>query len=436
MSDTPLAKVFVAFNDILDSKVGKTLGLRKWAEKLTYQGTVQGVNLAKKTSRIFPKSSKKSSGERPADAKVSDFFDLNLTEDQQMVQETIKQFASQYLTKNTEQANIDCTITDEVVKEFRALGLPFYSVPESLGGVLTDKATVTQMVIAEEMAYGDLGMAVALLAPSNALNAITRWGTAAQQEKYTPAFLDENDPLDAVIAVNESGPLFDPFQLKTQAVKKGNGYIINGVKETVPLVNSSELFIVAAEVPGEGPALFLIESSADGLSVASQNAMGLRPAALGTLTLENVSVEEDARLGDSSFDYATFISYARLGWCALAVGCARAILDEVVPYANERIAFGEPISHRQSIAFMIANIRIEKDAMQILTQRAAALAEQGKPFQKEAYLAAVQCQERAMTIGNDGVQIYGGMGFMRDFHAERKYRDLRAVSWCYNAMHL
>ena len=108
----------------------------------------------------------------------------------------------------------------------------------------------------------------------------------------------------------------------------------------------------------------------------------------------------------------------------------------MIPYANERIAFGEPISNRQSVAFMIANIRIEMDSMKILMERAAALAEQGKPFQREAYLAAVACQEYAMNIGTDGVQLFGGIGFMRDFPAERWYRDLRAVSWNFNAMHL
>lgn len=436
MSDTPLAKVFVAFNNVLDSKVGTSLGLRRWVEKMTYQGTLQGVNLAKKSSRIFPKSANKSAAQRPESVRKSDLFDLNLSEEQQMIQQTIQQFASQYLRKNAEHINVECAIPDEIVKEFQALGLPYYSVPESLGGVLTDKATVTQMIIAEELAYGDLGMAVALLAPVNALNAITRWGTAAQQEKYTPAFLDEQQPLTAVIAINEASALFDPFALSTKAVKKGNKYVLNGVKASVPLVNSSELFIVAADVEGEGPAFFLVESSNDGISVTSQNAMGLRPAALGNITLNNVEVDADARLGDASFDYATFISYTRLGWCSLAIGTARAVLDEIIPYANERVAFGEPISHRQSVAFMIANIRIEMDTMKILTQRAAALAEQGKPFQREAYLAAVSCQERAMEIGNDGVQLFGGIGFMRDFPAERWYRDLRAVSWCFNGMHL
>ncbi|MCO5249398.1 MAG: acyl-CoA dehydrogenase family protein [Chitinophagales bacterium] len=436
MSDTPLAKAFVAFNNVLDSKVGQSLGLRKLVEKITYQGLVQTGNITKQVSRVFPKSTKKDKGERANDASKSDLFDLNLTEEQEMIQQTIKQFAEQSLRNNAERLNIECTVSDDIVQEFNALGLPFYSVSESLGGVLQDKATVTQMIIAEELAYGDLGLALALLAPVSALNAITQWGTAGQQEQYISAFLDEENPLRAAIAINESSPLFDPFVLSTKAVKKGDTYVINGAKASVPNVNSSELFLIAADIEGEGPAIFIIESSVEGLSVESENGMGLRPAAIGNVKLKDVSIAKSARLGDKDFDYATFISYVRLGWCSLAIGTARAVLDKTVPYANERIAFGEPISHRQSVAFMIANIRIELDAMKILTQRAASLAEQGKPFQREAYLAAVACQERAMTIGNDGVQVFGGLGFMRDFPAERWYRDLRAVSWNFNGMHI
>jgi len=435
MSDTPLAKLFVAFNNVLDSKVGASLGLRKLVEKMTYQGTYTGINLAKRSSRLFASPGKQQKAGRPDNAKKADLFDLNLTEDQEMIRETIRQFATQYLRKNAEKINETCQIPEEIIKEFQALGLPYYSVPEALGGVLNEKATVTQMIIAEELAYGDLGMALALLAPVNALNAITTWGNAAQQEKYIPAFLDETNPVTAVIAVNEPAPLFDPFQLKTKAVRKGDKYVLNGTKASVPLVNSAELFLVAAQTEEGENTVFIVESSAQGVSVRSQNAMGLRPAALGELTLDSVEVLTAARLGDT-FDYQQFISYARLGWCALAIGTARAVLDETIPYANERIAFGEPISHRQSVAFKIANIRIELDTMKILTQRAAALAEQGKPFNREAFLAAVSCQERAMDIGNDGVQLFGGIGFMRDFPAERWYRDLRAVSWCYNGMHL
>src|SRR5690606_35218579 len=152
MNESPLAKAFVVFNNVLDSIVGTSLGLRKIVEKLTYQGTLQGIDLAKKSSRVFSESGQQQDAQRRADVKKSDLFDLNLSEEQQMIQQTIQQFSSQYLRKNAEHINVECSIPDEIVKEFQALGLPYYSVAESLGGVLTDKATVTQMIIAEELA--------------------------------------------------------------------------------------------------------------------------------------------------------------------------------------------------------------------------------------------------------------------------------------------
>lgn len=163
--------------------------------------------------------------------------------------------------------------------------------------------------------------------------------------------------------------------------------------------------------------------------------MGLRPAQLGELVLKDVKLPASARLGDN-LDYRQFVDHIRLAWCALAVGTTRAALDYVIPYCNERVAFGEPISHRQAVAFMIANIRIESDAMKVLTQRAASRAENGLPYSRETYLAHVLCSDKSMEIGNNSVQLLGGYGFMRDYPVERWYRDLRAVAICYNGIHL
>ena len=118
---------------------------------------------------------------------------------------------------------------------------------------------------------------------------------------------------------------------------------------------------------------------------------------------------------------------ARLGWSALAVGTGQAVLDYVIPYVNERQAFGEPISHRQAVAFMVANIAIELEGARLLDLRAAARAEQGRSFAREAALARRLTAENGMQIGSDGVQLLGGHGFVKEHPVERWYRDLRAV---------
>jgi alkylation response protein AidB-like acyl-CoA dehydrogenase len=156
--------------------------------------------------------------------------------------------------------------------------------------------------------------------------------------------------------------------------------------------------------------------------------MGLRAASMGRVVLDKVRLPANALLGGGAPEvYAECIRLSRLGWCAMAVGTGQAVLDYVIPYVNERVAFGEPISHRQSVAFMVANIGIELAGMRLVTWRAASRADQGRPFAREAALARKLCAERGMIIGNDGVQLLGGHGFVKEHPVERWYRHLRAV---------
>ena len=125
--------------------------------------------------------------------------------------------------------------------------------------------------------------------------------------------------------------------------------------------------------------------------------------------------------------YEDCIQLSRLAWCALGVGCAQGVLDYVVPYVNDRQAFGEPISHRQSVAFAISNMAIELHGMRLLTWRAASLVDAEEPFDQATMLARRLCADKGMQIGSDGVQLLGGHGFVKEHPVERWYRDLRAV---------
>ena len=131
------------------------------------------------------------------------------------------------------------------------------------------------------------------------------------------------------------------------------------------------------------------------------------------------------------FPYTTLfrsvLRRSRLGWAALAAGTAQAVLDYVVPYVNEREAFGEPISHRQAVAFMVADIKIELDGMRMIMLRGASRADQGKRFDREAALAKRFAADHGMKIGSDGVQLLGGHGFVKEHPVERWFRDLRAI---------
>jgi alkylation response protein AidB-like acyl-CoA dehydrogenase len=187
----------------------------------------------------------------------------------------------------------------------------------------------------------------------------------------------------------------------------------------------AELFIVAAALDGE-PRLFLVESGTSGIGLAADPSMGLRAAGLTRLALDDVTVPESALLGDSDA-YRECVRLSRLAWAALALGTGKAVLDYTSEYVKSREAFGEPIAHRQAVAFMVANIAIELEGMRLVTLRAASRAEQNLDFAREVGLARRLASEHGMKIGTDGVQLLCGHGFVKEHPVERWYRDLRAV---------
>jgi len=196
----------------------------------------------------------------------------------------------------------------------------------------------------------------------------------------------------------------------------------------VPRAATAELFVVAAQLEGR-PALFLVESGTNGVLVEPDPGMGLRAAATGRLVLQDVDLPAGSLLAGGAADaYADCIRLSRIGWAALACGTGRAVLDYVIPYVNERQAFGEPISHRQAVAFMVANIGIELEGARLTMLRAASRAELGKSFARESALARRLTAEYGMQIGNNGVQLLGGHGYVKEHPVERWYRDLRAAA--------
>jgi alkylation response protein AidB-like acyl-CoA dehydrogenase len=307
------------------------------------------------------------------------------------------------------------------------LGITAIGVPEEFGGLGGERSTVTNVLVAEALAHGDLGLAVACLAPAAVSTALVLWGDETQQATYLPAFTGDNVPA-AVLAIQEPGPLFDPFSLRTKAYRTSGGFVLSGMKSLVPRAASAELFVVAADVDGRGPALFVLESGTQGIAVEAEPAMGLRAAGTGRLVLDKVNVPAGALLGAGEATvYRECVRLARLGWCALAVGTGQAVLDYVIPYVNERVAFGEPVSHRQGVAFRVADIGIELEGMRLVTLRAASRAEQGLPYAREVALARKLCADKGMAIGSDGVQLLGGHGYVKEHPVERWYRDLRAI---------
>jgi alkylation response protein AidB-like acyl-CoA dehydrogenase len=359
---------------------------------------------------------------------TADYFDLTPDDDQRMIVETVRQFAEEILRPAARGADDAAVYPPDLILKAAELGVTAIKVPEDFDGIAETRTAVTNALVAEALAYGDMGLALPILAPGGVASALTHWGTADQQATYLAAFAGESVP-QACLAIAEPQPLFDPTMLKTVAVRTPGGYRIDGAKSLVPAAADAELFVVAAQLNGK-PALFIVESGTAGLTVTADRSMGLRAAALGRVELNRVSVPLSARLGGDDAcdsDYSEAIALSRLGWAALAVGTCHAVLDYVVPYVKEREAFGEPIARRQSVAFLCADIAIELDGLRLVTWRGAARADRGLPFAREAALARKLAADKGMRIGLDGVQLLGGHGFTKEHPVERWYRDLRAI---------
>jgi alkylation response protein AidB-like acyl-CoA dehydrogenase len=401
-------------------------GLRKPTERVVFEATRTGFRTLGAVNRQFARVGGRGAPHRVPAARAAGKFDLTPTEDEQMLVDVVTELAAEVVRPVAAESDDVATAPESVLKASLDIGLPILGVPEALGGISTERSAMAGTLVAEALAHGDMGLAVAALAPGAVSTALSLWGSEEQQQTYLPAFTGDDVPA-AALALSEPRPLFDALSPTTTARRDGDGYVLDGVKSMVPRGADAELFVVGASLEGK-PVLFLVESSTNGLTIEGDPAMGVRAASLTRLTLQDVHLGAESVLGATDGStYAECVRLSRLAWCALAVGTSQAVLDYVTPYVKEREAFGEPVAHRQSVAFMVANIAIELQAMRLLTYKAAGRAAAGKDFSKAVALAREACAHKGMQIGLDGVQLLGGHGFVKEHPVERWYRDLRAV---------
>jgi alkylation response protein AidB-like acyl-CoA dehydrogenase len=424
-SRDPIGFAVAVLNKVAQAGALDRFGLRKPTERVVFEATRSGFRTLGAVNRQFARSGRRSrSGTRLPAASAKGVFDLTPTEDEQMLVDVVAGFADEVVRPAAAEANDAAVPSEVVLKSSLEIGLPILGVPEDLGGISTERSAMAGTLVAEALAKGDMGLAVACLAPGAVSTALSLWGTEQQQKTYLPAFTGDDVPA-AALALTEPRPLFDALEPRTTAVKDGDDYVLSGVKSMVPRGADAELFVVGAMFEDE-PRLFLVESALEGVEIVAEPSMGLRAAALSRVVLDGVRVGAISPLGDADA-YVECVRLSRLAWCALSLGTAQAVLDYVIPYVNQREAFGEPISHRQAVAFMVANIGIELQGMRLVTYKAASRVAQGKSFAREVALARRLCADRGMQIGNDGVQLLGGHGYVKEHPVERWYRDLRAI---------
>src|SRR4051794_1073125 len=258
VADRSMGLGLKALNQFAGLEVIDRLGLRKPAEKILFTTSRNGFRAAGAAGRTFSAATRLGRPARLSPASSSGLFDLTPDDEQQLLRETFSEFGREELRPIAQKADADCAAPDELLAQAAELGLTMLGVPEELGGAVSERSAVTTVLVAEALAQGDMGLAAAILAPAGVSTALSLWGDADQQATYLPAFVGEDTPPTAAIALLEPGALFDPFSLKTTAREDDGGYVLEGVKSLVPGVAKAELFVVAAELEGRGPALFLV----------------------------------------------------------------------------------------------------------------------------------------------------------------------------------
>lgn len=350
------------------------------------------------------------------------------SEDQQMLIDTLHRFAEDVLRQHAREADETRTVPEEVIQKGWELGLIPATIPEAYGGFGEPYSILTGVLALEELAWGDLGLSLYILTPALFSTPVLLAGTEAQKAEYLPRFCGERF-YPATAAFVEPVFQFDPFHMATTAIREGDTYVLNGKKAYVPLADQAEVMLVYAR-EGDAIQAFIVPRGTEGLRVeARESLMGLRALPMFRVSLENVRVPAANRLGgEAGIDFNRLLSYMRVATAAAAVGVARASYEYAREYAKQRVQFGEPIAHRQAIAFMLAEMAIDIDGLRLMTWEAAWKLDRGEDATREAYLAKFTADDVAMEVTDRGVQILGGYGYIREYPVELWMRNGRGIA--------
>jgi alkylation response protein AidB-like acyl-CoA dehydrogenase len=352
------------------------------------------------------------------------------TEEQDLVVEAVRSFATEVLRPAARGADETETLPEDALQQAWELGFVATQIPEAYGGAGEARSPVTSALVLEALAYGDVALALAVTHPAAFAFAVLDQGSEEQKKRYLPLFTGERYHA-ASLALAEPTPAFDVRALRTRAEPKGDAFVLSGAKSCVPLADRASHFLVVAQgADGNGSLdAFVVARDAAGLAIEGEKNLGLRGLPTGRLTLERVEVSAADRLGgERGADLRRLLDSSRAASASLLVGLSCAVMDYAIPYAKERRAFGEFIAQKQAIAFMLSDMRVETDAMRWLAWKAASQIEQGQVATRAAQFAHAYAAEHAMKIADDGLQVLGGHGFIREHPVELWYRGARTLS--------
>ncbi len=352
-------------------------------------------------------------------------YSFEPNEEQKMLIDAVSRYAENDLRPVAEEAEEGGQFPDGLVEKGWEMGILQASIPEAYGG-FGEYSSVTGALAAEELAYGDLPGALAVMTPNLFVLPILLAGSEEQKEKFIPPVIEMEWKAYTAALVEPSFD-FDATDLKTTAVADGDDFVISGKKTYVPYAADAEMMIMYANVDGVTQG-FIVEAGAEGLAVSEEKnkLMSLSALPMYDVELDGVRVSAANRLGG---DFEAVLAASRVGLAALAIGVAKASLDYAVVYAKDRDVFGVKVAQKQAIAFMMAEMAMEIEATRMLTWEAAWLLDNDKEeAYKSAYLASISAIDMVMMVTDRGVQILGGHGYIREHPVERWMRNGRGFA--------
>ena len=356
-------------------------------------------------------------------------YSFDPTEEQQMLIDAVNKYAVNDLRAAARDAEENRELPKKLVSKGWELGLLQASVPEAYGG-FGERSAVTGALAVEEMAFGDLAGTLAVMTPSLFATPVMLTGTEEQKQEYLPKII-EGDWARFTAALIEYAFDFDAYELKTTAKLKGEEFILNGEKAFVPFAKEAEMILVYANLDGQTQG-FIVPKDAAGLTVVDEREklMSLNALPMYRVKLDGVKVPAANQLGGASgMDFDLVLASMHIATASAAVGVANAAFEYSKDYAKERDVFGMKVAQKQAIAFMLAEMRTEIEAIRLLTWEAAWKLDQGhEDAVNEAYLAYTGAVDMVMMVTDRAVQILGGHGYIREHPVEMWMRNGRGFA--------
>jgi len=355
---------------------------------------------------------------------------FQFSEEQEQIRKTARQFAEAEIRPVAAHYDESEQLPWPILERAAQIGLTTYRYPEKYGGGGIE-SLLTACLITEELSWGCAGIANALLGCDTVAIPILLTGTEAQKERYIRLFCDQNKVRLGAFAITEAEAGSDVTALRATAKRNGNVYLLNGRKQYITFGGVADLYLVFAKVDSAGITAFLVEAKTPGLSAGKkERKMGMRASEVCEVTLENVRIPVENRLGQEGQGFyiamKTF-EYSRPLIASLALGVARAAYEYALDYAKQRVQFNKPIITNQAIGFMLADMATEIEAARLLIWKAAWMIDQGLGANTAASMAKAYATDLAMQVTTNAVQILGGNGVMRDYPVEKWMRDAKIL---------